>query len=118
MLHWHGDTFDLPSDAEHLAHSDRYPNQAFRVGEVAWCLQFHLEVTPAAVDGFIRDFTADAALFPGGGEAIRRATSASLETLGPWRDLVFDRFAALVAAGIGAVAPYGSRHRFAHISES
>ena len=66
VLHWHGDTFDLPPGAAHLAASDRYPNQAFRVGEAAWGLQFHLEVTPAAVDGFLRVFAADAARAPGG----------------------------------------------------
>ena len=118
VLHWHGDTFDPPPDAEHLAHSDRYPNQAFRLGPVAWGLQFHLEVTLAAVEGFLREFTADAAGAPGGAPSIRRATVPSLETLRPWRDLVFDRFAALVAAGTGAAASDGSRHRFAHISES
>ncbi len=104
--------------AAHLAASDRYPNQAFRVGEAAWGLQFHLEVTPAAVDSFLRVFAADAAGAPGGALAIRSATTSSLETLSPWRDLVFDRFAALVAAGTDAAAPDGSRHRFAHISES
>jgi GMP synthase-like glutamine amidotransferase len=118
VLHWHGDTFDLPPRAAHLAASDRYPNQAFQVGQAAWGLQFHLEVTPAAVDGFLGAFAADAARAPGGAPAIRRATTPSLEALSPWRDLVFDRFAALVAAGTGAAAPDGSRHRFAHISES
>jgi GMP synthase-like glutamine amidotransferase len=118
VLHWHGDTFDLPPGAVHLAASDRYPNQAFRYGGAAWGLQFHLEVTPAAVDGFLRVFAADAARSPGGAPAIRSATTPALETLSPWRDLVFDRFAALVAAGTDAAAPDGSRHRFADISES
>ena len=31
-LHWHGDTVVLPPGAVLLASSDRYPNQAFRVG--------------------------------------------------------------------------------------
>jgi len=44
-LQWHGDTFDLPDGAVHLGRSDAYPNQAFRVGEGAYGLQFHLEVT-------------------------------------------------------------------------
>ncbi len=118
VLHWHGDTFDLPPGTPHLARSARYPNQAFRVGEAAWGLQFHLEVTPAAVDGLLRDFAADAARIPGGAPAIRRATIPSLAALSPWRDLVFDRFAARVTARTGAAAPDGSRHRFADISES
>jgi GMP synthase (glutamine-hydrolysing) len=43
VLHWHGDTFDLPDGAVHLATSSRYANQAFRFGERAWGLQFHVE---------------------------------------------------------------------------
>ena len=45
-LQWHGDTFDLPEGAVRLAGSPAYPNQAFRVGEAAYGVQFHLEVSP------------------------------------------------------------------------
>jgi GMP synthase (glutamine-hydrolysing) len=44
---WHGDTFDLPDGATLLASSPAYPNQAFRWGEVAYGVQFHLEVSAA-----------------------------------------------------------------------
>ncbi len=44
-LQWHGDTFDLPEGAVHLAGSEQVPNQAFRAGERAYGVQFHLEVT-------------------------------------------------------------------------
>jgi GMP synthase (glutamine-hydrolysing) len=44
-LQWHGDTFDLPSGAVRLARSGLAPNQAFRAGERAYGVQFHLEVT-------------------------------------------------------------------------
>lgn len=43
VLHWHGDTFDLPLDAELLASSPVYPHQAFRVGCNVLALQFHPE---------------------------------------------------------------------------
>jgi len=46
-VHWHGDTFSLPPDAVLLAGSDRYPNQAFRVGTSVYALQFHVEVDAA-----------------------------------------------------------------------
>jgi GMP synthase (glutamine-hydrolysing) len=44
-LQWHGDTFDLPQGAVLLASSPLYPNQAFRWGERAYAVQFHLEVS-------------------------------------------------------------------------
>jgi GMP synthase (glutamine-hydrolysing) len=44
VMHWHQDTFDLPGGALWLARSELYPHQAFRLGEHAYGLQFHLEV--------------------------------------------------------------------------
>ncbi|MBZ9975013.1 glutamine amidotransferase-related protein [Mesorhizobium sp. BR-1-1-10] len=41
--HWHG--FDLPEGAQHLASSASFPNQAFRIGDKIYGLQFHAEVT-------------------------------------------------------------------------
>lgn len=43
VLHWHGDTFDLPSGSTHLASSAVYPHQAFAVGTHALALQCHPE---------------------------------------------------------------------------
>ncbi len=43
-FHWHGDTFDLPPGAAHLAATRAYTHQAFRVGPRAWGLQFHIEM--------------------------------------------------------------------------
>jgi GMP synthase-like glutamine amidotransferase len=45
-LQWHGDTFDLPDGGVLLASSPAAPNQAFRFGDAAYGIQFHLEVTP------------------------------------------------------------------------
>jgi GMP synthase (glutamine-hydrolysing) len=45
-VQWHGDTFDLPAGATRLAGSPAAANQAFRWGEAAYGIQFHLEVTP------------------------------------------------------------------------
>lgn len=44
VLHWHGDTFDLPDRAVLLASNTLYPNQAFSFGSHALALQFHAEV--------------------------------------------------------------------------
>jgi GMP synthase (glutamine-hydrolysing) len=43
-FHWHGDAFTLPAGAVPLASSGLTPLQAFRFGERALGLQFHLEV--------------------------------------------------------------------------
>lgn len=43
VLHWHGDTFDLPAATAHLAASEYYPNQGFQIGK-SLALQFHIEV--------------------------------------------------------------------------
>jgi GMP synthase (glutamine-hydrolysing) len=50
VLHWHGDTFDVPPGATHLAISGLYPNQAFAVGSHALALQFHPEVQAADLE--------------------------------------------------------------------
>lgn len=44
VLHWHGDTFDLPDDVELLASTPAYPHQAFRRGANILALQFHAEM--------------------------------------------------------------------------
>ena len=53
VLQWHGDTFDLPRGAVHLASSRPVPNQAFRFGDKIYGLQFHVEVNkPMLKDWF------------------------------------------------------------------
>ncbi|MCC7257591.1 MAG: gamma-glutamyl-gamma-aminobutyrate hydrolase family protein [Gammaproteobacteria bacterium] len=44
IFQWHGDTFEIPAGAAHLATSPSCTNQAFRYGENVYGLQFHLEV--------------------------------------------------------------------------
>ncbi len=43
-FHWHQDTFTLPAGSAHLAASKLFPSQAFRWGDKAYGLQFHVEV--------------------------------------------------------------------------
>ncbi len=50
VLHWHGDTFDLPEGATLLASSDLYPHQAFSWGSCALALQFHIETTARGLE--------------------------------------------------------------------
>jgi GMP synthase-like glutamine amidotransferase len=55
MFHWHGETFDVPKDAELLASSSACRHQAFRWGDRVYGLQFHLEVTPTMIAQWCRE---------------------------------------------------------------
>ncbi|MFN7943027.1 MAG: type 1 glutamine amidotransferase [Thermoanaerobaculia bacterium] len=58
-FHWHGDTFDIPAGALHVARSAACAHQAFVHGERVVGLQFHLEVTRAAVRQLIAHGSGD-----------------------------------------------------------
>lgn len=45
VFHWHGDTFDLPENAIHLASSEACKNQAYVYNGKVLAMQFHLETT-------------------------------------------------------------------------
>lgn len=53
VLHWHGDTFDLPAGAVHLASTPFCRNQAFSVGPQVLGLQFHAEVLSASIESWL-----------------------------------------------------------------
>jgi GMP synthase (glutamine-hydrolysing) len=102
VLHWHGDVFDLPDGAEHLASSERTACQAFRAGN-AWGVLFHPEADYALVEAWLEVPTmieeAVAALGDAGEHALPER-AAELEA-----DLVartapgFVAFAEIVAGG-------------------
>ncbi|MEQ1860871.1 MAG: type 1 glutamine amidotransferase [Chthoniobacteraceae bacterium] len=52
VFHWHGDTFELPQGARHIAASEGCANQAFIHGDRVVGLQFHIELTSAAAAAF------------------------------------------------------------------
>ena len=56
-FHWHGDVFELPSGAVSLASSDATTHQAFRHGQKAYGLLFHLEMTENMIREMIRTFS-------------------------------------------------------------
>jgi GMP synthase (glutamine-hydrolysing) len=53
VLHWHGDTFELPVGAMRLAASEGCPEQGFLIRNKCLGLQFHLEVDPPLVKQFV-----------------------------------------------------------------
>jgi len=58
VFHWHGDTFDLPEKAVHLAFSKGCKNQAYSYKDKVLALQFHLEPTENSLRQMI-DFGRD-----------------------------------------------------------
>jgi GMP synthase-like glutamine amidotransferase len=58
-FHWHGESFELPRGAAHLARSAGCENQAFSVGPRVLGLQFHLETTPEAAAALCRSCPQD-----------------------------------------------------------
>ena len=62
VLHWHGDTFDLPAGATRLASSEACPEQGFFIPGKCLALQFHMEVDPTLV----REYVAGQGTWPNG----------------------------------------------------
>ncbi|MBK8871102.1 MAG: gamma-glutamyl-gamma-aminobutyrate hydrolase family protein [Elusimicrobia bacterium] len=53
VFQWHGDTFDLPRGARRLASSALCRNQAFRWGQSAYGLQYHVEVDTPMIQNWL-----------------------------------------------------------------
>src|SRR3954465_11264970 len=53
IMQWHYDTFDLPKDAVLLATGPDCANQAFRLGDSQYGLQFHPEGNPEIVRDWV-----------------------------------------------------------------
>src|SRR5439155_8552602 len=63
VLQWHFDAVTtLPAGAIRLASSPVCENQAFRLGRLAWAIQFHIETTPETVRAWAAE---DATLLAG-----------------------------------------------------
>ena len=59
VFQWHGEGFTLPPGAMGLASSEHYPVQAFRYGERAYGLLFHLELETEGVKALCRECAND-----------------------------------------------------------
>ena len=65
VLHWHGDTFDLPTGATLLASTPGYRHQAFKYAKRALGLQFHPEILPADFERWLIGHACEIASTPG-----------------------------------------------------
>jgi GMP synthase-like glutamine amidotransferase len=59
VMHWHGDTFDLPDEATRIASTPVCPNQGFVWRQATVGLQFHLESTPRSASELARACRSD-----------------------------------------------------------
>jgi GMP synthase-like glutamine amidotransferase len=101
-LQWHGDTFDIPAGAVCLGRSSAYPHQAMRFGDVAYAVQFHVEVTDPMfaqwrhVPAYAA--SAEAALGASGFDSLARAFAESREAMAESAERMFHSW--LCRAGI------------------
>jgi len=59
VFEWHGEVFDLPKNCVPLAKSDIAPLQAFRYGDRAYGLLFHLEMEEGGIDSLCQECASD-----------------------------------------------------------
>jgi GMP synthase-like glutamine amidotransferase len=97
VFHLHGDTYELPDGAVHLARSAVYEQQAFRIGRRAYGLQFHLELGVQTVRAVVEDPGCRADLLAQGRspEAIIAESPGRGRALEPLAREVFRRFVRL-----------------------
>jgi GMP synthase (glutamine-hydrolysing) len=93
---WHGDVFDVPSGATSLASTELTACQAFRHGANVYGILFHMEVTPAIIDGMLTTFTDELRGASIDAGPIRRDVATHLEPLQRIGASVFGRWADLL----------------------
>jgi len=101
VLHWHGDTFDLPRGALRLASTAVTQNQAFACGPSILALQFHVEVEAANFERWLIGHTLEIAAVPNlsVGDLRRQAQSFSAATASRGAQMLREWIAGLTSAG-------------------
>jgi GMP synthase-like glutamine amidotransferase len=102
VFQWHMDTFALPEGATLLASGDRVANQAYRVGDRTWGVQWHFEIDRSEIDTWLGAFEqADGPLETTWGKAGSTVRAEADQLQDRHEELgreVFARFAALAAS--------------------
>ncbi len=82
IFQWHGETFTMPESATLVATNPAVPNQAFRLGNGQYGIQFHTEVDPALIEQWIHaDASAHEHLGDKGIAALQCATTKYLPAM-------------------------------------
>jgi GMP synthase-like glutamine amidotransferase len=94
VFHWHGETFDLPPGAVHLARSAACEHQAYAIGGRVLALQCHLEVDQKSLREMVeggadeidlgQPFIQSAAVMLGQAEALERLAPLLRALLDAW----------------------------------
>ena len=102
VIQWHRDEItELPLNAVLLAASSRYPHQAFRIGDRAWGVQFHIECDLPMIERWTASDAEVLAELGYDPEAVVAATAATLADV----EEVWQPFAARFAALALGVLP-------------
>jgi len=83
VFQWHEDTFEIPKAGKLIATSSPISHQAFRYGENAYGLQFHLEVTEEMITEWVETYgeeNGSAQTFPFSKAQVLTETQIKIET--------------------------------------
>ncbi len=94
VLHWHGDTFDLPEGAVRLASNEFYENQAFAYGGQTLALQFHVEADPARLESWYVGHAAELSATRTSIAELRAATQRTAEQARTQAERIFEAWLA------------------------
>ncbi|GAT31829.1 GMP synthase - Glutamine amidotransferase [Terrimicrobium sacchariphilum] len=90
VLHWHGDTFELPRGAIRVASSEACPEQGFYLPGVCLGLQFHAESTPDSVQNLLTHCSNDLVEGPYVQSAAEIEAGLTTGEFAPWEPLFKD----------------------------
>ncbi|MEV6006205.1 type 1 glutamine amidotransferase [Streptomyces sp. NPDC051976] len=106
VFQWHGENAQRPHHATALATSPGCPNEAFRVGDRAYGVQFHLEVDPELLDEWLNVPDCAAELIGSRGADGPSSTAAQLRE----QSVRMERFARRIFSGwLDLVAAHAAR---------